>query len=217
MMDDFKQDSEITDNLRVVERQTTACRRIVADLLKFSRQSESEKSRIDVNRIIEEVLSVTEHTLNIHRINVIRRFDNDLPAIFGDAEKLHQVFINLFNNAQYAMQDGGEIRIQTGKARQDVLVSIEDTGTGIADTIKNRVFDPFFTTKEVGKGTGLGLSVTYGIVQEHGGTIQVESPRIDPTSHLPSPGTAFHLHFPAIEKPNTNDKEHRVTWRKYLY
>ncbi len=209
MMDDFKQDSEMADNLKVVERQTTACRRIVADLLKFSRQSESEKSRIDINRIIEEVLSVTEHTLNLHQISVIRLFDVNLPAIFGDAEKLHQVFINLFNNAQHAMQDGGKIIIQTGKTVQDVLVSVEDTGTGIADSIKNKVFDPFFTTKGVGKGTGLGLSVTYGIVQEHGGTIQVESPRIDPTTHLPSPGTAFHLRFPGIEKNNTNDKEHQ--------
>ena len=199
MMDDFDKDSEPAVNLQVVERQTKACRRIVADLLKFSRQSESEKSLLDLNKIIEEVLSVTEHSLNIHRITVIRRFASDLPPIYGDAEKLHQVFINLFNNAQYAMAEGGEITIRTGKTIQEVLVSVQDSGTGIPDKIKNKIFDPFFTTKEVGKGTGLGLSVTYGIVQEHRGTIEVESPVIDQQTHKQLQGTAFRIRFPATD------------------
>ena len=207
MMDDFEKDSETAASLRVVERQTKACRRIVADLLKFSRQSESEKSRLDLNNIIEEVLSVTEHTLNLHQITVIRQFGDTLPAIFGDAEKLHQVFINLFNNAQHAMKEGGKLIISTCKTRQKVMVSVQDSGTGIADAIKNKVFDPFFTTKEVGKGTGLGLSVTYGIVQEHGGTIEVESPIIDTKTSKQEPGTAFHIHFPATKPHNLNARE----------
>jgi PAS domain S-box-containing protein len=207
MIDDFEQDSETVVNLQVVERQTKACQRIVADLLKFSRQTESEKSLIDLNKIIAEVLSVTEHTLNIHRINVVRGFEPDLPPIYGDAEKLHQVFINLFNNAQYAMEEGGEINIRTGKTLQHVLVSVQDTGTGIPDDIKKKIFDPFFTTKEVGKGTGLGLSVTYGIVQEHCGDIKVESPIIDRENHKKLQGTAFHIRFPATEKQNVNDEE----------
>ena len=103
-------------------------------------------------------------------------FEPELPPIYGDAEKLHQVFINLFNNAQYAMAEGGELNIRTGRTLQEVLVSVQDTGTGIPEHIKKKIFDPFFTTKEVGKGTGLGLSVTYGIVKEHGGSIEVESP-----------------------------------------
>lgn len=209
MMDDFEADSETATNLQVVERQTKACRRIVADLLKFSRQSESVKAPINLNKIIEEVLSVTEHSLNINRITVIRRFEAELPSIHGDAEKLHQVFINLFNNAQYAMKEGGEITIWTGKTMQDVLVSVQDTGTGIADHLKSRIFDPFFTTKEVGKGTGLGLSVTYGIVQEHYGAIEVESPVMDPQTHQQLQGTAFHMRFPAIREQSSNDKEHQ--------
>ena len=111
MMDDFEKGSETSTNLQVVERQTKACRRIVADLLKFSRQAESIKAPIDLNQTIEEVLSVTEHTLNINQVNVVRRFEAELPPIYGDAEKLHQVFINLFYNAQYAMEKGGEIII----------------------------------------------------------------------------------------------------------
>lgn len=208
MMDDFEKDSETAANLQVIERQSKVCRRIVADLLKFSRQAESVKAPIDLNQIIEEVLSLTEHTLNIHQINVIRLFEPELPPIYGDAEKLHQVFINLFNNAQYSMGNGGKIIIWTGKTLRDVLVSVQDTGTGIPDEIKNKIFDPFFTTKEVGKGTGLGLSVTYGIVQEHCGTIEIESPIIDPKTHEQLQGTAFHMRFPATEKQNSNNEEH---------
>ncbi len=208
MQDDFGPESETSASLQVIERQTKACRRIVADLLKFSRQAESVKAPIDLNKTIEEVLSVTEHSLNINRIKVVRRFAPELPLIYGDTEKLHQVFINLFNNAQYAMPEGGEISIQTSKNQEQVLVSVQDNGTGIADTIKSKIFDPFFTTKEVGKGTGLGLSVTYGIVQEHGGTIAVESPVIDPTSRKQSQGTAFHIRFPATETENITTEEH---------
>lgn len=209
MMDDFEKESETFYNLQVVERQSKACRRIVADLLKFSRQAESAKAPIDLNEIIEEVLSVTEHTLNIHQVNVVRRFEPELPPVYGDAEKLHQVFINLFNNAQYAMENGGEVTIWTGKTLQDVLVSVQDSGSGIPDEIKNKIFDPFFTTKEVGKGTGLGLSVTYGIIQEHCGAIEVESPIIDPKTHKQLQGTAFHIRFPATEKQNVNTEEHQ--------
>jgi PAS domain S-box-containing protein len=199
MMDDFEKDTEARTSLEVVERQTKACRRIVADLLKFSRQSESVKALININSIIQEVLSVTEHNLNIHQILVIRRFDPDIPEITGDAEKLHQVFINLFNNAQYAIHSGGEITITTGWSSHEVLISVMDSGCGIPDEIKNKIFDPFFTTKEVGKGTGLGLSVTYGIIQEHGGTITVESPVRHPENGEVLQGTAFHIRLPVIE------------------
>ncbi|MGB3212807.1 MAG: ATP-binding protein [Desulforhopalus sp.] len=209
MMDDFEDGSETSANLQVVERQTKACRRIVADLLKFSRQAESAKACIDLNEIIQEVLSVTEHNLNIHGINIVRRFDPELPSIYGDGEKMHQVLINLFNNAQYAMENGGDIIIETAKTAQDVLVTVQDTGTGIADDIKNKIFDPFFTTKEVGKGTGLGLSVTYGIVQEHCGTIEVESPVIDKETNKKVQGAAFHLRFPRNlpKKPHNGDNQ----------
>lgn len=197
MLDDFPKDSEEYANMQVIERQTKACRRIVADLLKFSRQSRSIKSSVDLNEIIAGVLSITEHTLNINNIVVERRFDPALPPMFGDAEKLSQIFINLFTNAQHAMEDGGRITVTTSHAGDMIRVSVADTGTGIRDEIKNRIFDPFFTTKEVGKGTGLGLSVTYGIVQEHGGTIMVESPVADREQAGAYPGTAFHFHFPA--------------------
>lgn len=199
MMDDFEKDSESHANLQVVERQSKACRRIVSDLLKFSRQAESIKALIDINKIIQEVLAVTEHSLNIQQIEVIRRFDESIPPIVGDAEKLHQVFINLFNNSQHAMTEGGKLTVITDKNDQEVLVSIIDTGGGIPEKFRNKIFDPFFTTKDVGKGTGLGLSVTYGIIQEHGGAINFASPVFHEDSDQPTPGTAFYIRLPAAD------------------
>lgn len=197
LMDDFDKESEPYSSLQVIERQTKACRRIVSDLLKFSRQAESVKTSLNLNEIITEVLSVTEHTLNINKILVVRQFDQNLPKLFGNAEKLHQVFINLFNNAQHAMPGGGRIVISTSHHDHEVDITVWDNGTGIPEKIRNKVFDPFFTTKEVGKGTGLGLSVTYGIIQEHGGSITVESPAADPEGIGKPTGTAFHIKLPA--------------------
>lgn len=196
MMDDFDVESEAHNSLLVMERQTKACRRIVADLLKFSRQAESAKALININNIIGEVLAVTEHTLNINNVDIVRRFGENLPQVVGDAEKLYQVFINLFNNAQFAMEDGGIIVVTTKQIKDEILITVQDTGSGIPDDIKNKIFDPFFTTKEVGKGTGLGLSVTYGIIKDHGGRISVESPVTDQHSDQTMQGTAFHIRLP---------------------
>jgi signal transduction histidine kinase len=97
------------------------------------------------------------------------------------------------------MAEGGTLLIKTKRVGEEILVSVEDSGSGIAEESKGKIFDPFFTTKEVGKGTGLGLSVTYGIIQEHRGTIIVESPVAHRPVHQTSPGTAFHLRLPAID------------------
>jgi signal transduction histidine kinase len=208
MMDDYEKDSEPYNNLQVMERQTKACRRIVADLLKFSRQAESMKADLDLNQVIQEVLAVTEHTLNIDQIEVIRNFEEGLPAVVGDAEKLRQVFINLFNNSQYAMKQGGQLFITTESDETHIIAKVRDTGTGIEKEIKNNIFDPFFTTKDVGQGTGLGLSVTYGIIQEHGGEISVESPVYDPETLQTSQGSCFTIRLPRtiIDTPQ-QDKE----------
>ncbi len=205
MMEDYEPGSEPYSNLEVMERQTKACRRIVADLLKFSRQSESVKAALDLNQVVEEVLAVTEHTLNIQQIRIVRTFSTPLPQVIGDAEKLRQVIINLINNAQYAIgEQGGRIIISTGSEEGSVFISVLDTGTGIPDEIKNKIFDPFFTTKEVGKGTGLGLSVIYGIIQEHGGSIRVESPVIDPETNQEISGTVFTILLPEYKEPGSD-------------
>jgi len=158
---------------------------------------------------VNDVLSVTEHTLNLDHIQVNRILAESVPSIVGDAGKIRQVFFNIMNNAHHAMEDGGTLTVITAFEEKSgmILVTFKDTGKGIPEEIQGRIFDPFFTTKSVGKGTGLGMSVSYGILKEHGGTITIESPVQDPDSHETVPGTAMHLRFPvAKELPVVNDE-----------
>ena len=198
MMDDFTPESEEGQSLLVIERQAKACRKIVADLLKFSRQSESARENILLNEVMEDVLAVTEHSLNMDHIHVHRDLSETLPPIVGDTEKLRQVFVNFINNAHHAMekQGGGELFLSCNYEEETnrVIATIRDTGHGIPEDVLAKIFDPFFTTKSVGKGTGLGLSVSYGIIQEHGGVIEVESPVKTEDGELK--GTAFHVKLP---------------------
>jgi two-component system NtrC family sensor kinase len=109
-----------------------------------------------------------------------RELADDLPSVFLDSPRIEQVLLNLFNNAMDAMPNGGTLRITTGSVadhtgKRWVQMGVKDSGVGIKKEDLDRLFNPFFTTKEVGKGTGLGLSISYGIVQEHGGQIKVDS------------------------------------------
>jgi len=204
MMDDFDPKSEEGESLRVIERQAKACRKIVADLLKFSRQAESAREDILINEVLEDVLAVTEHSLNMDHIYAHRDFNENLPTIVGDTEKLRQVFVNFVNNAHHAMEEQGRgdifLSCYYEEETNQVVATIRDTGHGIPEDVVARIFDPFFTTKSVGKGTGLGLSVSYGIIQEHGGVIEVESPAKAEDGEFI--GTAFHVKFPvALREP----------------
>ncbi len=202
MMDDFTPESEEGESLIVIERQAKACRKIVADLLKFSRQSESARENILINEVMEDVLAVTEHSLNMDHIYAQRNLEKDLPSIVGDAEKLRQVFINFVNNAHHAMekQGGGKLYLSChyDKENEQIVATVRDTGHGIPEEVKAKIFDPFFTTKPVGKGTGLGLSVSYGIIKDHGGVIEVESPVKGEEGEVQ--GTAFHVKLPVLSK-----------------
>jgi len=203
MKDDFPENSEEYENLVVVERQSQACRKIVADLLKFSRQSASSPREVNINEILTDVLAITEHNLHLDHIQIERCFAEELPVVTGDEEKLRQVFVNLINNAQHAMEDeGGVLTVRTlfSKEERTITASVIDTGTGIAADIRNRIFDPFFTTKSVGKGTGLGLSVSYGIIEDHKGTISIESPVMYKNSRQLAQGTAMHIELPVVER-----------------
>ncbi len=204
MKDDFAQDSEAYENLSVIERQTRASRKIVADLLKFSRQSGGIRMNINLNDVLRDVIAVTEHNINLDHIKIHVDLAGNLPEIVGDAEKLRQVFVNLLNNAGHAMEGlgGGDIFITTyydGKNRH-VIARLRDTGQGISEEVKVKIFEPFFTTKPVGKGTGLGLSVSYGIIKNHGGIIEVESPALDQKLNKKVQGTAFTIVLPCAEE-----------------
>jgi PAS domain S-box-containing protein len=201
LKDDFEEGSEPYQSLEVIERQTKASRKIVADLLKFSRQTESERINLNLNEVIADVVAVTEHNLNLDHIRVHTNLEEQLPLAVGDAEKLRQVVVNLINNAHHAMEEtgGGDLFLSTSHQPEEKNVTLEvrDTGHGIPKEVMASIFDPFFTTKPVGKGTGLGLSVSYGIMQDHGGTIEVESPVKGKGKDDVRPGTSFRLVLPA--------------------
>lgn len=178
LIEDEKPESQVNEDLRTIEKQTKICRKIVSDLLAFSRDTESTVTPLDLNRSIKNVVSVVKHTYGLDRINIEQVYDAKLPLFDGDKEKLKQVFINLLNNAHYAIGTDGTISITSRFDRENklIMVYVADTGCGIPADIIDRVFDPFFTTKPVSEGTGLGLSVSFGIIREHGGKIEVESP-----------------------------------------
>lgn len=205
LMRDFAPDSDEYDTLEIMEKHCRICKRIVADLLRFSRNTESDKRPLDLNELLEQVLKVVEHTFRMERISLERCFGEDLPPICADGEKLQQVFLNLLNNAYDAIGSEGKITLTTryDAGKEEVLLSVADNGPGIPEAIRHRIFDPFFTTKGVGKGTGLGLAVTFGIMKDHGGLIEVESRTASEDGNLGEAGqkrgTTFTLHFPACQ------------------
>jgi two-component system NtrC family sensor kinase len=150
---------------------------VVEALLNFSRSAEPRMNQTDINTCIEEVVSVLDLQLQKDRFTVERRFDTTLPLIKVDGNKIKQVLMNLLINATQAMPEGGRIIVRTALAEdhRQLEITISDTGPGIPKDNISKIFDPFFTTKGPEKGTGLGLSVSYGIVQQHGGRITVDS------------------------------------------
>jgi signal transduction histidine kinase len=147
----------------------------VNGLLNLARPAQTDSSSVDLNAVINDVLPLLEHQLRTGRIQVRKELSAAPLLVQGVEYKLQQVFLNLFLNARDAMTRGGWLTIVTKEGEAGAAVEIADTGSGIPPEQLSRIYDPFFTTKEIGKGTGLGLSITYGIVQEHGGTITCDS------------------------------------------
>jgi two-component system NtrC family sensor kinase len=185
-------DEQKSRMLEKIAGQTFRASEIVNSLLNFSRTSTTEVAEVNLNRVIQETLSIIEHQLKKSSIEVKTRL-NASAGIKGSPGKLQQVFLNLFLNARDAMETGGTLEVETTSDDAGVHIDVSDTGHGIAPENLHRIFDPFFTTKGTKKGTGLGLSVSYGIMQEHNGVIEV--------FQRPGGGTRFHLEFPAVRKP----------------
>jgi signal transduction histidine kinase/CheY-like chemotaxis protein len=158
--------------LEEADAQVERCRKIVANLLQFARQHEPRMEAVDVNGMIDQVLSLREYELSTRNIRLVREFDPSTPVIGADRSRMQQVVLNLLNNAHDAIRGegrAGTIWIRTHATGANVVIEFLDDGSGFRDPAK--AFDPFYTTKDVGQGTGLGLSVCYGIVEEHGGEI----------------------------------------------
>lgn len=148
---------------------------IVKGLLDFSRSERPEFEPLAVSNVVDETLKLVRNQIMLSGIEVEKDIPPEVPLILGDRKSLQQVFLNLFINAIQAMPDGGTLQIGVHMEDGQVKIDVEDTGVGIDPEHLPHIFDPFYTTKEVGRGTGLGLSVTYGIIEKHGGHIEVHS------------------------------------------
>lgn len=177
LMEDLPDNNPHMENVIKINKLAHRCKMIVQGLLDFAYQESPHPKMVQVNRILRNVIGFLEDHVLLRGISIEMRLDPTLPRVAGDENKLEQVFINLIINAAQSMDGTGVLTIRTGFAFDSNQVRIEcsDTGSGIDDKHIDRVFEPFFTTKEKGKGTGLGLSICHGIVEQHGGTMTVDS------------------------------------------
>jgi two-component system NtrC family sensor kinase len=175
MMEKISEESSFQENLNMIAEETSRCSDIVKGLLEFARQNPPQKSYVDINEIVNIVIGILEKQVTLKKIKIIKKMKTDLPLIEVDASKIKQVFWNLIINATEAMPEGGTLTISSRLSESGQFIAIEftDTGIGISDEQKKKLFDPFFTTK--GGGTGLGLAVSYGIIEQHQGKIEVKS------------------------------------------
>ncbi|HEY4619334.1 MAG TPA: ATP-binding protein [Nitrospirota bacterium] len=219
LLDEVSVPEKITKDLKLIEKQTGRMMRIIDHLRAFARQSSGAFEPVNLNNTINDSFTLISQQLKNNNIEIIKELDDSIPRIWGDPNKLEQVFLNLMTNSKDAMEDMGHGKLtvktqpvldKTSNENRKVtgaLVLFSDTGAGIANDIIDKVFDPFFTTKEVGKGTGLGLSISYSILEDHGGSITAESNE--------GAGTTFRLFFPAERRRSPrkkkNNRENRDT------
>ncbi len=172
-------DSEEQKDLETIVHETKRCREIVKGLLDFARQAPMRKATVEINAVVERALRIVDNQLKVKGVEATLALRDDLPATYADANQIAQVLINLLVNAADAIgPGGGEIYVATefkqGEQGSAIEIKVADNGCGIAEQDLSRIFEPFFTTKDQ-KGTGLGLAVVWGIVEEHGGSIKVDS------------------------------------------
>ena len=184
------QDEELLDDFNEILQATERCARIVRGLLDFSRAPRDEMGSVDIARVLTDAVFLVKTQFKKRNVGIIEDFAPDTPRAHGNTNKLQQVAVNLLQNAFQAATRGGHVRIATRTAQDGrVEMVVSDDGCGMSAEVQDRIFDPFFTTKPTGVGTGLGLSITYRIVQEHGGTIKLETE--------PGGGATFIVTLPA--------------------
>jgi signal transduction histidine kinase len=181
---------QIDRNLAAVEEQAQRAVRIITGLSTYARQRPPELGVVALAEVVKETLELVQPQVKMDGLEVVTDIEPGLPAIHGNLDQLQQVFINLFVNAAQAMAGGGRLAVAAREDGGSVVVTVADTGSGIAPEHLAKIFDPFFTTKPEGEGTGLGLSIIQGIVETHGGRIGVTS--------TVGEGTTFTLQFPAL-------------------
>ncbi len=186
--------------IEIIYKSAERLKKVIENLLSFSRERKSGREYVSINHLIEEVLELRDCDLKLGNVEVIKNLSSELPRIVADPDEIRQVFTNIILNAEQAMAgagSGGRLEVMTGiKGESIIEISFADNGPGIRSEILGKVFDPFFTTKPVDKGTGLGLSISYGIIKDHGGDIYALSEE--------GKGATFIIELPILEEPAFN-------------
>lgn len=188
----LEKNSKDAERIKIITEQIRSIERIVREMLDRTRFGKSARLPLDVNALLDRFFLTVEPTMTEYKVASEIRLADNLPQISGDAARLQQVFLNLFNNALDAMPDGGDFKVKTSLEKNKVKIEFADTGTGLDEKTKAHIFQPMFTTKGRGRGTGLGLAVVKQILDEHGAEINAESKTGE--------GTIFYLMFPAIQE-----------------
>ncbi len=181
-------DEGMKKGLTTIVTQIERITKVMNQLLAFARRRALERRPVDLGEIVDDALEMFQERIAHNRITVDKAIEAHMPSVHADRDQLVQVLINLVMNSLYAMPDGGRLRLSLDRENSHVRIGVSDTGHGMTEEIRSKVFDPFFTTKDFGKGTGLGLTVVKGIIEEHGGTIAVES--------VVDKGTTFWIRLP---------------------
>ena len=197
LLEKISADSDVHELLMLIQKHGMNAKRIVENLLSFVRYREHSEEVVDINKIINEVLTVKGNTLTLNNIVIQRKLATGLPELKGNPGELQQAFFNIVNNAIAAMEEGGTLKVETAsrESKRSIEVIISDTGTGIKPEDRTRIFDPLFTTKKVGEGTGLGLTVTYAIIKKYGGEIAFETRTKEESRES---GTTFIITLPTL-------------------
>lgn len=197
---DIPTDNPSRKDLDVIAYAVAEMRALVSNLLQSSRRSQPQKAAVDLREEIEKTLTLTDHHLINHRVTPTKEITENLPWVLADRQQIRQVLLNLITNASDAMPNGGALTVKgyvrpANDTKPAVVLEISDTGEGIPPEILSKVWESFFTTKAEGKGTGLGLAICRRIMEEHGGTIEIES------EGVPGKGTTVRLTLPVAMEP----------------
>ncbi len=197
LLEDLEEKDPRRENLEKIVNQATRCKEIVKGLLDFARQTEPEIKVSDINKIVDEVLSLIENQAIFQNIKITKKISQPLPPVMLDKAQIQQVFMNIILNGAEAMDGQGELTIETSSDEKFVETKFTDTGCGISEENVGKLFEPFFSNKKTGHGTGLGLAISYGIIKKHNGEINVNSEV--------GKGSTFTIRLPA-DYESTNHK-----------
>lgn len=169
----FEEESENRKAAGIMAEEVDRVNRVISELLEFARPSDLKLIKTDIGKLIEHILGIITHEANFAGVTISKQFDHDLPELMVDPDRITQVILNILINAIQAMEHGGELTVEVNHGGDTLVINISDTGKGISPEDQAKMFNPYFTTKK--NGTGLGLAIIHKIVENHGGSVQIQS------------------------------------------